>query len=506
MTQEYRYDPLDRTTYEAIAYNAVGRSSELGTYPALKLTHSTGNSGWSVGAVQWDFGQPGRGGKVNTLIAGYQSWADADQKFADREIASLTARLQTRGQTGNELTNDEQTRLNTHLRSDPGRSFVNDLNQEQIQRKWTNIGAPLSRIEWLQRLRDTDPAQAAEIVAATSKLYNQNENKGGQLIRHLQSNELTSAETVAWIGNEGIHGLMPSARTAIVSGRDHALSGVRLMNDLELGNGRLSEAWRREVHTNTNASLSQNFNSNPDVQLLDAMMRNPTAGARIMAHVDGGLPAQHVVIAGVDQSAVLEMARVEQARDGTLTVRNPAGDNFEMTREGWNRNGVPMQGERHEADYPDHTEGMRGPMPPTRRPGPDNPDHADHARLEQIRSGVHAIDEQLGRGYDDTSERISRHLLAQCRDQDCRSNQVTRVDHVVLGTNKENIFAVQGRLDDPAHTRVHVSVAHAAQTPIEQSDRKLEIANHRFAMQQGQEEQLARQQQPDGTTAPMMRA
>ncbi len=31
-----------------------------------------------------------------------------------------------------------------------------------------------------------------------------------------------------------------------------------------------------------------------------------------------------------------------------------------------------------------------------------------------------------------------------------------KVDHVVLGTNGVNVFAVQGRLDDPAHLRTHV--------------------------------------------------
>jgi len=48
---EYVYDPLDRTTFEVIAYNAVGRGSEINTLPAYKLTHSTGQSGWSVGLM-----------------------------------------------------------------------------------------------------------------------------------------------------------------------------------------------------------------------------------------------------------------------------------------------------------------------------------------------------------------------------------------------------------------------------------------------------------------------
>jgi putative chitinase len=36
-----------------------------------------------------------------------------------------------------------------------------------------------------------------------------------------------------------------------------------------------------------------------------------------------------------------------------------------------------------------------------------------------------------------------------------------QVDHIVLGSNGVNLFAVQGRMDDPAHRRVHVELAHA---------------------------------------------
>src|SRR3546814_1776324 len=87
------YDPLDRATFEAIAYSAVGRASEIGTFPALSLTHSSGNSGWSVGIVQWDFGQPGRGEKVGELLAGYQAWAAPDAQFTGQEVESLSSRL-----------------------------------------------------------------------------------------------------------------------------------------------------------------------------------------------------------------------------------------------------------------------------------------------------------------------------------------------------------------------------------------------------------------------------
>src|SRR3546814_9975536 len=78
--------------------------------------------------------------------------------------------------------------------------------------------------------------------------------------------------------------------------------------------------------------------------------------------------------------------------------------------------------------------------------------------LEQIRAGVRKVDESVGKPYDDMSERISRSLLAACKDSRDKypdaadaslwANALSRVDHVVMGTTG-NVFAVAGRLDDP---------------------------------------------------------
>src|SRR3546814_18218561 len=54
-----------------------------------------------------------------------------------------------------------------------------------------------------------------------------------------------------------------------------------------------------------------------------------------------------------------------------------------------------------------------------------------------------------------------------------------------------NVFAVAGRLDDPAHKLAFVSVEEAIRTPVEQSDEKLYIANQAIT----QEQVLARQQE-----------
>jgi hypothetical protein len=388
--------------------------------------------------------------------------------------------------------------LNAYLRSDPGREFVSSLNQEQVAKKWTNVGEPLSRIEWLTELRQSDPAQATEIVAQAMKLYNQNEVRGGRLIEHLENNELTSEQTHDWIGTDGIRGLKPNARAAIVSGRDGAIAGAQLMNELEQGDGRLSQAWRREVHESGNASLYANFNSHPDVQLLDAMMRNPSAGKTILGYVENGEAPRRVTVRGIDRDAALEMSRVELTREGELTIASPMGNTYQMTPEGWSRDGIPMQGRQpgREADEPDYMEGMRRSRPMT----PDQGQHLDHAMLEQIRMHVRGLDRQAGGEYDEGSERLSRSILAACKDNrdmypdgsnpQLASRALDRVDHVVVGKDGRYAFAVQGDLHDPAHKRAHVEVVEARRTPVERADAKLDAANQQIT----QERQLAMQQ------------
>ena len=467
---DHTYNPLERRTFEAIAYNAVGRASEINTYPSYELVHSTGNSGWSVGAVQWDFGQPGRGAKVGELLAGYQSWAPADQRFTDEQVASLTTRLQTRGQTGNELSTEERTRLGAYLRSDPGREFVGGLNEEQIQKKWDNVGQPRSQVPWLQTLAATDPAQAAEIVAMTSKLYNQNETRGAQLIERLQDGAQTSEQVGTWIGSDGIEGLNKRAQTAIVSGRDGALAGVRLMNDLELGTGRLSEAWREQIHTNGNVSLTRDFNNNPDVQLLDAMMRNPAAGARIFEHVDEGAPARAVAISGINASARLEMSRVARDKDGNLTVESPQGDTFQKTAEGWNKNGVPMQGDtRRQPDMPDHMGGGSWPRAASETQPEAHPIH------RQSQEAVRRLDESLGLPQSYASDCLSASVACLAK-----SSGLERVDHVYLSGKTataaagERVFAVEGDPGNPTHRSAHMSTREAISTPIAESLQRLD--------------------------------
>src|SRR3546814_11664235 len=98
--------------------------------------------------------------------------------------------------------------------------------------------------------------------------------------------------------------------------------------------------------------------------------------------------------------------------------------------------------------------------------------------LEQIRAGVRKVDESVGKPYDDMSERISRSLLAACKDSRDKypdaadaslwATALSRVDHVVMGT-AGNVFAVAGRLDDPAQQLAFVYFDGDIRTPDELS-------------------------------------
>ncbi len=393
MAGEYVYNPLDRATYEAMAYNAIGRSSEIGTESRYALQHSTGNSGWSVGMIQTDFSSnSGHQQIVSTMLNNYQAWAPQDQKFTPQELTSLSQRLQVGGQTGNALTADEQSRLNGYLRSDSGREFVGGLDQKQIDREWQKVGQPLSEIPWLQKLSASDPAQAAEIVTMASKLYNQNETRGGRLLTELQNHEMTSAQTHDWIGGPGIDGLKTSAQSAIVSGRDNALAGVKLMNELELGHGTLAQAWHNEVHVNGDADLTRNFNNNPNAQLFDGMMRYPAHGETIFAHVDNGAPAKATTIQGGNATARLEMSHITQDNKGTLTVQNPGGDHFVLGQQGWSKNGVAIADPSQPGQTPANTapNAPHAPTTPTQPTTPSQPHPAPHTEpAGLLKEGAH---------------------------------------------------------------------------------------------------------------------
>ncbi len=457
---DHAYNPLSRRGFEAIAFNAIGRSSEINNRDMYGLTHSTGNSGWSVGMLQWDFGQGNRGVQADEMLRRYQAWVPAGERFTAAQVESLSDRLQTRGQTGNALTKQEESRLEGYLRSDGGRQFVAGLDRMQMDLKWERVGKPLSEIPWLQNLRTRDPSQAAEIVAMTGKLFNQNQTRGQRLIGELQDGPITSEAVRTWIGTQGINGLNENARTAIVSGRDNALAGVRLMNAMEASDGRIGQAWRAQVDAGT-TSLGENFNTNLNVQLLDKMFRDPANGQRVLAQVDSNARNSPVTMLGTDESA-----RVTIDRKGELRITSPNGDRFVMTEGGWARAPTRQLSQADEPSVYASTGAIRtADVNPSdaafRHPGtPDFQRVSNGVR----RSGLPA----------DGAENISARLYLEVQ-RDPLMKRVDAVERGVGADGRESVFAVympHGAREPMFNVRVDAE--EAARTPASDSLRQAE--------------------------------
>lgn len=466
MAQGYRYDALSRETFDVLAYNAIGRASEVNLYSAYQLQKSTGNSGWSVGFVQWDFGQPGRGWAAEEMLRRYAQWASPAQRFAPAAEAALLERLQTRGATGNALEAGEKARLDGFLRSDAGRMFVDELNARQIDAKWERVGSRLAAIPALQEMNRDRPGDAARVVTMVTKLFNQNEVRGARLVDHLErADEVDPTAVRQWIESEGVRGLRPSARDAILSGRDAADRGALLVSALETGEGALARQWRASVRDAANPSLSRGFNESPALQLFDAMLRSPVEGQRVLAMIDGGQRVRPLRIVPLAQSRE-EVSRVSVLEAGSLAVERSDGTSFLWESGQWR---PPAR--------PDPRFDLRpARFGPTSlfSGGPGAVERTGHPLHEQAREGVLRLEQSLGRSWDACSERLAASLAraaAECG--------LTRIDHVALSRQTQHAaagqyaFAVQGALDDPAALRVHVSTDQAICTPVEESLRGL---------------------------------
>lgn len=111
--------------------------------------------------------------------------------------------------------------------------------------------------------------------------------------------------------------------------------------------------------------------------------------------------------------------------------------------------------------------------------------HPDYELHQQIRNGVEKLDAEHGRSWDATSDRMAASLLVLAKE-----NGLERVDHVVLSRqsgrtqNGENVFVVQGGLDEPAYLRACMKTQEAVQAPQSQSFERLEAFNQRQAQEQ----------------------
>ncbi|WP_147654110.1 peptidoglycan-binding domain-containing protein [Vulcaniibacterium gelatinicum] len=103
-------------------------------------------------------------------------------------------------------------------------------------------------------------------------------------------------------------------------------------------------------------------------------------------------------------------------------------------------------------------------------PTPVDPVHPQHALYRQVRAGVEALDQALGRAADAASLRLAARLTWLAREQG-----LTRVDRVVLsedpvrGVRGERVFVWQGRPGEAGQRWAGIETHTALATPVEAS-------------------------------------
>ncbi|QJD67608.1 peptidoglycan DD-metalloendopeptidase family protein [Xanthomonas campestris pv. badrii] len=123
----------------------------------------------------------------------------------------------------------------------------------------------------------------------------------------------------------------------------------------------------------------------------------------------------------------------------------------------------------------------------------------------QAEDAVRRLEQGLGRDYDDNSARLaaSSAYLA-------KANGLSRIDHIVLSEQTtslrqgENVFVVQGALDDPAHLRAHMKTGDAIALPVDQSLAHLQALNETQQQQQAQQQAQQQDQQQASPPQPGM--
>jgi hypothetical protein len=101
----------------------------------------------------------------------------------------------------------------------------------------------------------------------------------------------------------------------------------------------------------------------------------------------------------------------------------------------------------------------------------DEPGHPGYSLFKDAQRGVHGQDARVGRTPDHASDQLAGSLATQMHAAGGK-----RIDAVLMSNDAANTFAVQGKVDDPAHLRVSVATVAAMNTPLEQSSRQLDAA------------------------------
>ena len=117
--------------------------------------------------------------------------------------------------------------------------------------------------------------------------------------------------------------------------------------------------------------------------------------------------------------------------------------------------------------------------------------HPDYKLHRQSSDAVRKLDESMGRNSDVSSDRMAASLTVLAKQEG-----IERIDNVVLSRGNdivkagENVIVVQGKLEDPSHTRAYMSTQQAVNTPVSESFRQLETLNTQPRQELAQQQSL----------------
>ncbi|HZX78977.1 XVIPCD domain-containing protein [Lysobacter sp.] len=122
-----------------------------------------------------------------------------------------------------------------------------------------------------------------------------------------------------------------------------------------------------------------------------------------------------------------------------------------------------------------------------RQPLISDANHPGNAMYKQALSQLEQLVPQAGFRNQQEMQNAAASLAFEAK-----VSGMSRIDHVALGTNGQGLFAVQGRLDDPAHHRIYADREAAAQQPVERSSQQWQ----QDAQQQQSQQAQAQQREP----------
>nr|WP_258078457.1 XVIPCD domain-containing protein [Xanthomonas arboricola] len=531
----------------ATLYFAVGVSSESG-YAAYQLEvagdnlrtpllEPADNSGYTIGTIQTDLGQhyqpnmPNGENVPRDLVNAYQQWAHGQQQdlvLSQQQVDQTIADLGRNGRAirvdaGRPLDAEVKSKLDTFLSSNEGISWVHQRDVAQIDKLMDRAIAPLQRSELYQNASLDDQVRLATMVG---KAYNQNETRTAPMIRNIEANQYHSLADVS----AAIDDLNPRATGRgdyLEAGRDKALEGADVVNALRNADSRspLATAWTNVVAnplvdpTTLNApqagqNLAHEYHAvknlflhyNRAEEFVSALDRGATYQNASTDRADptrfngAGFYAAGNDLVTWDKTgqghAFLNGAWSGVERQSLARVRNDDGTtDLSISENGQTRKLLhvdpranPLRGSEEPAQPTLHDQPPVVPRHGSLLPSQD-PLH------RQAEDAVRRLEQGLGREYDDNSARLAASSAYLAKE-----NGLTRIDHVVLSENYksvrqgENLFVVEGALNDPAHKMAHMKTNDAIAQPVEQSLAQLQSLGETQRQQQSQQQEQQREQ------------